>query len=119
MVTPDQIPATASAALTAADSGVWTTPEQCITTPAYGFDGSEAYECSANSYSQGWSREACTPCGVGLQTTGTGSTSPADCLAFAGWFKWRPTDTQASPCPVGSWSAAGASFCEECPKGST
>lgn len=117
MVTPDQAPADAEAALSTLD--LVTSADQCITKPGYGFDGTYTLLCAPDTYSEGYSREDCVSCGDGLHTLDAGATSAADCLARAGWFKWQATDNVQHPCPVGSYSAMGSLKCTECPLGTT
>jgi hypothetical protein len=56
-------------------------PTSCLVQPGYGVSPTTSlvYICPANTYSTGYTRDACASCGTGLLTAGTGSTSYSAC----------------------------------------
>ena len=81
--------------------------------------------CTAGSYASSSASPSCMPCPAGTWTTQRGQTSVSACTVSApGYYGTvqSPGTLQAgglSTCPVGSYSAAGASQCSACPPGVT
>jgi hypothetical protein len=100
----------------------------CLAPPGWGFDGAAASPCARGSYSQGWNRDPCIPCGAGNWTSDdAGSTTPDACAVPAGHGAEQREDGVfvAAPCPVGTYGRDRASYglysveCTKCVEATT
>lgn len=97
---------------------------KCACPPGYRYSDEQAVPCGLGFWKSGVDfSTVCTPCGLGLTTATTTSTSAAHCsLAKRGYAltKSGATVTGAVQCSAGTWSAGGdVTSCTSCGEGAT
>ncbi|WIA12448.1 hypothetical protein OEZ85_012483 [Tetradesmus obliquus] len=89
----------------------------CYTKPGYGYYSGAASICPKGYYNAGDNREPCTRCPNGKSTFFEGSTSLADCMAYAAGY--GKVGSAAALCYTGTYNDGSSEVCLPCPLGTT
>jgi hypothetical protein len=89
----------------------------CYTKPGYGYYSGAASICPKGYYNAGNNREPCTRCPNGKSTFFEGSTSVADCIAYAAGY--GKVGSAAALCYTGTYNDGSSETCLPCPLGTT
>eukprot|EP00961_Rhodomonas_salina_P062336 836795-Rhodomonas_salina.2 len=86
----------------------------CTCNAGYTESGGACEPCSQNSYKDSQGDGACSACGVGRMTAGTGALDVSQCVCAAGYYK---NGGSCASCPANSWCEGGVQL--SCPSGAT